>query len=165
MADTTYPPLEITPIWARVNDELIELLDLIPDDKIDWSPRPELWNFKGLFLHCCIGRHGMMQAIVNDGQQSPDILGGGQTKDGLREQLRLSWQRMDPFLRDSIALGREYELTFPGGESGRYTGHWLAFGQLEHDIHHRADILHYMRELGIEHPEPDAIVRRLREQA
>lgn len=159
-----YAPLEITQAWSSVNDHLIELLDQIPEDKLDWSPKPELWNFKGLFLHICIGRHGMMQGVIKDGIESPNVLVEGQTKDGLRKLLAASWERMEPFLRDSIAIGREYELDFPGGESAPYSGHWLLFGQLEHDIHHRADMLHYMRELGIEHEEPDAIVRRLREQ-
>ena len=104
----------------------------------------------------------MMQGIIKDGIESPNVLVEGQTKDGLRKLFAASWERMEPFLRDSIAINREYQLDFPGGESARYTGHWLVFGQIEHDIHHRADILHYLRELGMEHEEPDAIVRRLR---
>jgi uncharacterized damage-inducible protein DinB len=32
------------------------------------------------------------------------------------------------------------------------TGHWIAFHLLEHDIHHRADIFHYLALLGIETP-------------
>ena len=32
-------------------------------------------------------------------------------------------------------------------------GHWLAFHALEHDIHHRADIFHYLAMLGIETPD------------
>jgi uncharacterized damage-inducible protein DinB len=33
------------------------------------------------------------------------------------------------------------------------TGHWIAFHLLEHDIHHRADIFHYLALLGIETPD------------
>jgi len=28
----TYPPLDVTAMWARVNDELIELLNLFLDE-------------------------------------------------------------------------------------------------------------------------------------
>ena len=28
----TYPPLDVTSMWARVNDELVELLNLFPDE-------------------------------------------------------------------------------------------------------------------------------------
>jgi uncharacterized damage-inducible protein DinB len=159
-----HAPIEIVDGWSGVNDHLIELLDLVPVDKLDFSPKPELWNFKGLFIHICVGRYGLMEGIVKDGIESPNVLAEGQAKDGLRQLLTASWERMEPFLRDSIAVNREYELDFPGGESVRYSGHWLVFSQIEHDIHHRADILHYLRELGIEHEEPDAIMRRLRER-
>ncbi|OGO50345.1 MAG: hypothetical protein A2148_06710 [Chloroflexi bacterium RBG_16_68_14] len=159
---TTFPPLDITPMWSRINEELLELLDLVPDDKIDWSPKPEMWNFRGILLHICIGRHGLMQVIVQDGKQSPDIFREAQTRDGLKEQLRVSWQRMEPFLSDPELLSREYEVPYQD-QRPRVSGHWLAFGQLEHDVHHRADLVHYLGLLGVEHPEPDTLARRLRE--
>lgn len=159
---SSFPPLDITPMWARINEELIELLDLVPDDKIDWSPKRELWNVRGILLHICIGRHGMMQVVVQDGKQSPDVLREGQTRDGLKEQLRLSWDRMQPFLSDGDALSREYEVLYQE-QRPLLNGHWLAFGQLEHDIHHRGEIISYLSLLGIEHPEPDTVERRLKE--
>jgi len=161
MAATTFPPLDITPIWARVNDELIELLDLAPDDKLDWSPKPELWNLKGILLHVVLGR-GLIAAYVQDGTPVQDALQAGQTKEGLKEVLRRSWESMVPFLSDAGLLNREYEIPYEG-QTVRLNGHWLAFGQIEHDIHHRADIIHYLGLLGIAHPEPDTIERRLRE--
>ena len=157
----TYPPLDITPLWALVNDDLIALLDALPEEKLDWSPRPELWNSKGILIHLCFGRHGLMQFIVQDGHEGPDIIREGQTKAGLREQLVASWERVQPFLRDAEALARRYEAETLG-ETGILTGHELAFGQLEHDIHHRADILRYLGELGIAHEEPDTLLRVIR---
>ena len=163
MSSQTFAPLDITPMWSRVNDELIELVDLVPDDKLDSSPKPELWNFKGILLHVCLGRHLMMEFVVKDGEQSPNVLVEGQTKEGLKEQLPRSWTRMEGFLSDAGLLAREYEALILG-ESGLLTGHALAFGQREHDIHHRADILHYMRELGLAHEEPDTLARVMRER-
>jgi uncharacterized damage-inducible protein DinB len=161
---SAYAPLDITPLWARVNDELIELLDLIPDDQLNWSPSPELWNFKGILIHIIYGRHSMMAGFLEDGAAMPDVLALAQTKEALRDQLRVSWQRMLPFLRDREQLDRVYEVAVLS-ENGRLNGHALAFGQLEHDIHHRADILHYLGMLGIAHEEPDTPARVLREQA
>jgi hypothetical protein len=70
---------------------------------------------------------------------------------------------MEPFLRDEQALATTYEgMTL--GESGPLAGHELAFGQLEHDIHHRSDILHHLRALEIPHQEPDTLLRVLRER-
>ena len=161
MTAATYAPLEIAPMWARINDELIELVDLVPDDKLDWSPEPELWNFKGILLHVVLGR-GIIAALVPDGSPVQDALQAGQTKEGLKELLRRSWESMVPFLCDAELLARGYEVPFEG-QTHHLSGHWLVFGQLEHDIHHRADILHYLRQLGIEHEEPDAVAWKLRQ--
>jgi uncharacterized damage-inducible protein DinB len=164
VSDRAFPPLEITPMFARVNEELIELVDLFPKGKLNWSPQPERWSARGILLHCCIGRHGMMQVLIGDGKQSPDVLREGQTDDGLKQQLRVSWERMTPFFSDADALAREYDVPFDG-ETARVSGHWLAFGQIEHDIHHRGEIGGYLTLLGVDHPEPDTLGRRLREVA
>ena len=164
--DAHFAPLDITPIWARINDELIELVDLLPEDKPDWSPKPELWNARGILLHIVLGRHGMMTFVINDGEPMPAAPAEGQTRDGLKEQLRASWSRMAPFLSDAAALDREYEFrTAVEREARRLNGHWLASGQLEHDVHHRADIYHYLGLLGIEHGEPDTIERSCKRES
>jgi uncharacterized damage-inducible protein DinB len=149
---TAYPPLDITAYWAPINEQLCSLVDLIPDDKLDWSPKPELYNFKGVLLHICSGRHTWMSRDVQDGEDTPDVLGHGQTKDGVKEQLRLSWARMERFLTSPDRLAATYELIRPGpGGEMRVPGHWLAFHGLEHDIHHRADVFQYLALLGIDH--------------
>ncbi len=56
---------------------------------------------------------------------------------------------MRRFFSDPERLAAEYE-AFRGDHP---TGHWIAFHLLEHDIHHRADIFHYLALLGIEHPQ------------
>ncbi|MEX1254741.1 MAG: DinB family protein [Dehalococcoidia bacterium] len=148
---TTFPPLDITAYWAPLNEQLVALLDLVPDDKLDWSPKPELYNFKGILLHVVVARHNWMGRDVGDGEETPDVLREGQTKDGLKAQLRLSWARMERFLSSRDRLEATYDV--PHGPAGvaRTNGHWLAFHGLEHDIHHRADIFHYLALLGIDH--------------
>jgi len=161
-----YAPLDITPVWARINEELIELVDLVPDDKMNWSPKPEQWNFRGTFLHILTGRYGLMAGLLQDGKPNPDLLREVQSKDGIKELFRASWGRMEPFLSDAGALAREYDVPMQlvGGSTVRLSGHWLAFGQVEHDIHHRGDIYHYLGMLGIEHGEPDSLEREFRRQ-
>ena len=153
--------LEVMPMWSMINDELVELLGLIPDGKLDWSPAPERWNFKGILIHMVFGRYGLT-GIAKDGGEAPNILQAGQTRDGLRELLSASWQRIEACVADAEALAREYDAPFYG-KTQRLSGHWLAFGLLEHDIHHRAEILSYLDALGIAHEEPDTVARRFRE--
>ena len=175
------PALAITTYWAPLNEQLIGLIDLIPDEQMNWSPKPELHNFRGILIHVSMSRHGWLTYTVKDGETSPDVLREGQTKEGLKEQLRLSWARMERFLSDQAKLSAVYEDDFrdatpediaalsttppaasgspvrerPGGNVS-VTGNWIAFQQLEHDVHHRADIFHYLALLGIEHGEIQA---------
>jgi len=146
----TYPPLDITAHWSRLNDGLIRLVDHIPGDKLNWSPRPDLWNLRGILAHVATGRHTWMTRDVQDGETSPDVLRDVQMKDDLKRHLQASWERMLRFLSDPAKLATTYTSIH---EPYSITGHWIAFHGLEHDIHHRADIFHYLALLGIEHPD------------
>ena len=164
MAEAThFAALDIVPMWARVNDELIELIDVLGEERLDWSPKPELWNTRGILLHILIGRNFLMERVIDDGGTTPDLLREAQSTAGLKEQLRRAWQRMAPFLSDRERLSREYDVQLQNAGARRMSGHWLAFGHLEHDIHHRADIYHYLGLLGIEHGEPDTVERSFKE--
>jgi uncharacterized damage-inducible protein DinB len=148
----TYQPLEIAEYWGRLNDGIIRLVDYIPDDKINWSPKPELWNFKGTLIHICTARHGWLERDVKDGAGTPNVIVEAQTKDGIQRHLRMSWDRLERFLSNKEQLGATYEAD-PEHRYPSFNGHWIAYHLLEHDIHHRADIFHYLALLGIEHPD------------
>ena len=51
MPKTAYPLLDLTAHWGRLNDTLNQLVDCIPDDKLDWSPREDLWSFRTILSH------------------------------------------------------------------------------------------------------------------
>jgi uncharacterized damage-inducible protein DinB len=148
MTADAFPPLDITPMWARVNDELIRLVDYVPDDKIDWSPKPELWNFRVTLLHIASARDIWLSRDVRDGADAPDVVRTVRTKAEIQDMYLRTWKRLEAFLRDVRKLDATY--TTPWETA---SGHWIAFHALEHDIHHRADIFHYLALLGIEHPE------------
>ncbi len=152
MTSQPFAPLDIVPYWGRMNDTIIQLVDCIPDDKLNWSPKPELWNFKGILLHICMARHNWMTVEVGDDGPSPDVLREGQTKDGIKRHLQISWQRLHSFLSNPAKLAAAYEGDHDG-EPYSLTGHWIAYHLLEHDIHHRSDIFHYLALLGVEHPQ------------
>ncbi len=158
----TYPSLDFTPIWARVNDELIEIVDLFGDEHLNWSPSRERWNARGILLHCVIGRFGISGAVIQDARPNPDILREGQTGAGLNSQLRASWERVAEFVGNERLLAGQYDVPYQD-KNTKLTGHWLAFGLLEHDIHHRGELLGLLDQLGIEHAEPDSVERRLKE--
>ncbi len=80
--------------------------------------------------------------------ESIDVWGTVRTKAQIKDAYARTWQRVTRFLADAAKLDATYD---DGGKP--VTGHWIAFHLLEHDIHHRADIFHYLALLGIETPE------------
>ena len=148
----TYAKLDIVAQWGRLNESILTLIDVIPDDKLDWSPREDLWNFRGILAHIATTRHSWLESGVNDGETTPDVFGSIGTEEGVREQIQLSWARVERFLSEQAKLDKVYEgVRFE--EQYSYSGHWIAFHLLEHDIHHRSDVFHYLALLEIEHPE------------
>ena len=153
MATETLPGLQITGQWGRLNDTIIALLDYIPDDKLDWSPQEELWNFRGILLHTIVVRDAWLNGAGQDDEKAPNIWETDLSKATIQKELQRSWERLQRFLADPAHLAAVYERTWDDEETLRFNGHWMAFHVLEHDIHHRADIFHYLALLGIEHPE------------
>jgi uncharacterized damage-inducible protein DinB len=151
--ERAYPLLQITEYWGDMHQQFLRLIDLVPDDRWDWSPKRELWNFRGILLHVPMARNNWLNGVVKDGETSPDLLREGQSREGMKQQHQLSWERLERFLSDPEKLASTYEGThsYPYPEAYSHTGHWLAYHLLEHDVHHRADIFHYMQALGIDH--------------
>ena len=146
MTSDGFARIDVVPTWSHLNDELIRLVDYVPDDKLNWSPKPELWNFRGVLVHVGFARDQWLGNVVKDGVAGPTAF--PRTKDEIAQSLRRTWQRVEPFLRDEKRLDATYET-----DRGSIDGHFIAFHLLEHDIHHRADIFHYLALLGIETPD------------
>ncbi len=152
MAEQYGGGMDVAPIWGRFNDGLIRLVDYVPDDKLNWSPRPELWNFRGIMLHLAASRDGWLDG-TGDGVEAPNVWTTVRSKDEIKAAYARTWERIGRFGGDRSRLDREYEFDHPDGVHEVLSGHWIAFHLLEHDIHHRADLFHYLALLGVEHPD------------
>jgi uncharacterized damage-inducible protein DinB len=152
LATTTYGRIDLAPTWARFNDELIRLVDYVPDDKINWSPKPELWNFRGILLHIAAARDGWLEGM-GDGIEAPNVYQTVRSKDEIKAAYARTWDRLAKPLGDQQRLDAEYETQDPGEPVDMKSGHWIMFHLLEHDIHHRADIFHYLALLDIKTPD------------
>src|SRR5581483_10788414 len=53
--DTTIP-LDIVPYWREIHEHVLHILDIIPEDKLNWTPKPELWNSRGILIHIADAR-------------------------------------------------------------------------------------------------------------
>ncbi len=142
--------VDVVPIWRRLNEQLIELVEHIPDKRFDWAPKPEMWSFRRLFVHVAEAREQWMTRAINDGEQNlvgERVLSVEQIKDALRD----TWERIERTFTDQSKLDATYKDKW-WAKAPLYNGHWVAFHLLEHDIHHRADMLMYLAMLGIEVP-------------
>ncbi len=152
MTTTARSKLDITAQWGRLNDGLITLIDYIPEEKLEWSPREGLWGFRRTLAHLAFARHNWTGNFLTQAIKPEDVWDKTASKVGIAEALRESWARVLRFASDQANLDRVYEGELDGQHYG-YSGHWIAFHLLEHDIHHRASVFDYLALLGIEHPE------------
>ena len=152
MSDDASARLDIVPTWRNLNGMLIELLDLVPEERMEWSPRPELWSFRHLFQHICEAREQWMNRAIADGAADIDVYANVHTRGQLRDALEQTWTRIERVFTDQVRLDATYKDRY-WAEAPPRSGHWVAFHLLEHDIHHRADMLLYLALLGIETPQ------------
>lgn len=149
MTTTRHAALDFAEQWGRLNDTVIALVDYIPDDKLDWSPQEGGWDFRTILSHVSSTRENW---LTPEGVDRETALAAVKGKEDLKRRLRESWGRVERFLSQQRYLDRVYE-GVRNGQEYSFSGHWIAFHLLEHDVHHRADVFHYLALLGIEHPE------------
>src|ERR1700730_19135747 len=99
-----YPRRDWTPHWRVMNDNLIELVDLIPDDQLNWVPREGEWDIPTIFAHISLARHMAPIATPDAMARIGQIPVNSRTKNGIREELRLSWEQIERFVSDSVRL-------------------------------------------------------------
>lgn len=143
-----YAPLDIVPVWARLNESLIRLVDYVPDDKINWSPKEGLWNFRGILLHIAGAREGWLTQSVKLPVERIEVYSTVRSKDQIKDAYARTWRWVEMLASDRAKLDAMYD-----DDEGPISGHWIAYHLLEHDLHHRADIFHYLALLGIETPD------------
>jgi uncharacterized damage-inducible protein DinB len=150
---TTFPPLAISAYWKEINDDLVRIADLVPSGQMGFSPRPELWNFQGILIHASDARDRWMsdrEGGVGDGEGYPNIWATARTREDLKRELVRTFERVQRFLRNQSQLDATYRETWEG-QTRTYDGHWIAFHLLEHDVHHRTELMQRLALLGVEH--------------
>jgi uncharacterized damage-inducible protein DinB len=144
-----FPALAISRYWRSVQDHLLQIVDLIPDERLDWSPKEDLWNARGILIHVSDARDRWFTRDVKDGEPYPNIWTTARTKAELKRELARTFARLERFLANRGQL----DAIYADDRDANYTfdGHWIAFHLLEHDIHHRAELLQRLALLDIAH--------------
>ena len=152
--DQEYPRLNFAPYWRMTNDNLIELIDLVPEGKLDWSPAPTEWSIRVIVTHIILARYHHPIVPPEGGPQVQDVVMDCRTKEGLKKHIRSSWGMVAAFLSDPEKLDAVHE-SLTGGlapeyvEPDVYDGHYVAHHRMAHDLHHRSTIIGYLNQLRI----------------
>jgi len=150
---TDYPRLDFAPHWKAMNDNLIELIDLVPEERLDWSPAPTEWGIKVIATHIILARSHHIIVPDRDAAQTAEVVMDCRTKEGLKRQLRFSWDMVQALLLDPVKLDAVHQP--PAGNEPEYIdpeiydGHYVAYHRMAHDLHHRSTIIGYFGQLGI----------------
>ncbi|HXK33687.1 MAG TPA: hypothetical protein VNM91_06735 [Dehalococcoidia bacterium] len=57
MADgKPFHALHISPYWRGVHDDIVRIVSLVPEDRMNWTPKEDLWNFRGILIHIADAR-------------------------------------------------------------------------------------------------------------
>jgi len=152
MASDSGARFDVLPTWRQLNGMLVELVDLVPDERMQWSPKAELWTFHHLFLHLNEAREQWMNRAINDGERDIDVYANVETKDEIKSAFGRTWERIERVFSDQRRLDATYRDRY-WAEAPLRTGHWVALHLLEHDIHHRAELVMYLALLDVETPQ------------
>jgi uncharacterized damage-inducible protein DinB len=138
--------------YAFVNDTILRLIDHVPDERHDWAPAPEMWSFRQLFVHIANGRdvwlHGLGEEVTPAVDARLDL-------DAIAQMIGDSWQRLVTFARDPAKMAATYDF----GRRGVLSGEDVVTSRLVHDVHHRAEILSYLAQLGVPATEVEGFER------
>jgi uncharacterized damage-inducible protein DinB len=128
-------------------------LDLVAEGDLSWRPGPEHYTLGQQFTHIAQAEDFQIQGLLfNDWDYErvrfpSQALGLGE----LREMLVSVRARTDAAL-DDLEEGRlSAPVELPSGGAGQ-TLRWLLWLMVEHEVHHKAQIAVYLRQMGITPP-------------
>lgn len=135
--------------WERIHHHTTMVMKAAPDDKLEWKPVETVMSLGELLRHLVSAEHFLVTlSLTGKGQRPTEDL-KQYTVAGLVEAFDQQHQRL---VTEVAALAPEQwneTIDFKGQPMSRLT---LLWGLTEHEVHHRGQLLTYLRLLGIEPP-------------
>jgi uncharacterized damage-inducible protein DinB len=134
--------------WRALRESIRECLRRTPDYLLGWRPNEDMRTFGQLYVHFSSPLDWWLTLSLKDGGQwIPSIQRQTDDKQKLDNDMVTSFDRMERYLR-AADLTKMYEFK---GEP--VSGNWIVLHLLEHDAHHRGQIITYLRVNGIIPPD------------
>jgi len=144
--------VEMYPYWERVRKTMIQAARLIPKGKLEWRPVKKMFTIGDLLRHMVDTEEFWIQGV---------LLGKGGNPDRKRkdfptvDKILKDWERIHKKTLAALSrmpfssLSKKVQIQ----ENGQVPVGWLLWHVVEHEVHHRAQIVTYLRLLGVEPPQ------------
>ncbi len=138
----------------RIKPSMTQLLEMAPDDKLDWAPGKEMITLGMLFLHIAEASDWWYDEIMK-GKESIELAFPDKKcppKAEIKKHMDDHWSRLERFFgEEEDILENTYEKKLETRTISK-NGYWIFMHLFEHDIHHHSQIRHYLRILGLVPP-------------
>jgi uncharacterized damage-inducible protein DinB len=139
----------------KIKPTLNQALERATKDKIDWAPAEKMMTLGMIFLHIAECSDWWYDEIMK-GVEATEIAFPDRPcppMDEIKAHMDKHWERLERFFAEPVEmLEGTYEKKLQT-RTIKHDGYWIFTHLLEHDIHHRSQINHYLRILGIDPPE------------
>ncbi len=134
--------------WRTLRESIRECLLRTPDNMLCWSPRDGMRTFGQLYVHFASSLEWWLTIkFMDGGQWIPSTERRTDDRRELEFDIVTAFERMERYLC-TADLSELYE--FKGEQ---VSGNWVVLHLLEHDAHHRGQVITYLRTNGIDSPE------------
>jgi uncharacterized damage-inducible protein DinB len=153
MAENVFKFERLTSFWMEeVRPPLMKALEAVPDDKLDWAPAENMITLGNIFMHIAEASDWWLNEVIagkgyTDYTPCPSV-----PKPQIAAMMEAHWKRLEDFFAAAPGiLDARYDMK-KYKRDREFDGYWLFMHLFEHDIHHRSQINHYLRILGIKPP-------------
>ncbi len=135
--------------WDRFRSVTLQFLDLLEDEDLNWRPEPGAFSCWQQLLHIAQTEAYCSRGLF-DGEWDKEVLRFPEAVPSVAELRRYFTEVRGATGKQLGSLADADLATLPPGPDGaaRYPLRWWLWFVLEHEIHHKAQLAVYLRQMG-----------------
>lgn len=136
--------------WSSMKGYTVEILEAMPEDKLDFKPTEDVMSFREMVMHIAGANIMMANNFLKKGDAGVDM----EKKDPNKAELKEMVEKSFDFVAATCSSLTEAELA---EEVEVFGGNKITRRQVEnlidtHGVHHRGNLIVYLRLSGVEPP-------------
>ncbi|HBZ01423.1 MAG TPA: hypothetical protein DEO84_08915 [candidate division Zixibacteria bacterium] len=144
----------IANFWLNeLRPPLDKALLITPDDKLEWTPGPDMITLGNIFMHIAEASDYWITQVIDHKDCIDYTPCPCPPKAEIAAMLDSHWLRIEEFFSRAPQIMEGTYLLQRRSGPAELSGFWIMLHLLEHDIHHRCQINQYLRIMGIEPPQ------------